>query len=156
MTDSTRRDTASRFIQATPSAIYDAFVTREAVAQWLPPDGATIEIQVFEPRAGGRVQMTLTFAAAPGKSTAHTDVVVGRFVELVPRQRIVQAFEFDAPDPAFAGTMAMRWELEAVEGGTVVTVIAEDVPAGISPADHEVGMHSSLAHLAAYVESQVP
>ncbi len=156
MTDSTRRDTASRFIKASPSKVYVAFVTREAVAQWLPPEGATMEVQVFEPRAGGRFQMTLTFASASGKSTAHTDVVVGRFVELVPRQRIVQAFEFDSPDPAFAGTMTMRWGLEAVEGGTVVTVIAEDVPVGISPADHEVGMYSSLAHLAAYVESQVP
>ncbi|OJV55208.1 MAG: hypothetical protein BGO36_09935 [Burkholderiales bacterium 68-10] len=98
--------------------------------------------------------MTLTFAAASGKSTANTDVVVGRFVELVPRQRIVQAFEFESSDPAFAGTMTMRWVLEAAEGGTNVTVIAENVPPGISPADHEVGMNSSLAHLAAYVESR--
>lgn len=152
MTDSMRRDTASRFIQASPSTIYDAFVTREAVAQWLPPDGATMEIQVFEPCAGGRFQMTLTFAVVPGKSTANTDVVLGRFVELEPRQRIVQAFEFDSPDPAFAGTMTMRWELEAAAGGTAVTVVAENVPPGISPADHEVGMNSSLANLARYVE----
>ncbi len=153
MTDSTmRRDAASRLIKASPSAIYDAFVTREAVAQWLAPRGATMEIQVFEPRAGGRFQMTLTFAAVPGKSTANTDVAVGRFVELVPQQRIVQAFEFDSPDPAFAGTMTMRWVLSAAGGGTSVTVTAENVPPGISQADHEIGMNSSLANLAAYVE----
>lgn len=111
-----------------------------------------MEIQVFEPRIGGRFQMTLIFASTPGKSTDNTDVVVGRFVDLVPRQRIVQAFEFDSPDPAFAGTMTMRWELESAAGGTVVTVVAESVPPGISQADHEAGMHSSLAHLAAYVE----
>ncbi|AIV47766.1 hypothetical protein X899_2948 [Burkholderia pseudomallei TSV 25] len=156
MTDSTvRRDTASRRIQASPAAVYAAFVTPEAVAQWLPPDGATMQIQVFEPRAGGRFRMTLTFASAPGKSTSNTDVVVGCFVELVPQQRIVQAFEFDSPDPAFAGTMTMRWDLEAVSGDTVVTVVAENVPPGISHADHEVGMNSSLAHLATYVESQI-
>jgi len=44
-----RRDAASRFIQASPAAIYDALVVREAVAQWLPPQGATMEIQAFEP-----------------------------------------------------------------------------------------------------------
>lgn len=98
-----RCDTASRLIKASPATIYDAFVPREAVAQWLPPQDATMEIQVFESCAGGRFQMTLTLAAAPGKSMAHTDVVVRRFVELVPQQRIVQAFEFNSPDPAFAG-----------------------------------------------------
>lgn len=147
-----RRDTASRLIKASPRAIYEAFVSREAVAKWLPPQGATMEVQTFEPWAGGRFQMTLTFAGIPGKSTANTDVVVGRFVELVPPQRIVQAFEFDSPDPAFAGTMTMRWALDASVGGTVVTVTAENVPAGISQADHEKGMGSSLANLAAYVE----
>ena len=149
-----RRDAASRHIKASPSAIYDAFVVREAVAQWLPPDGATMEIQVFEPRVGGRFRMTLIFASAPGKSTSNMDVVAGHFVELVPQQRIVQAFEFDSPDPAFAGTMTMRWVLEAVEGGTVVTVVADNVPRGISQAYHEIGMNSSLAHLAAYVDSR--
>lgn len=147
-----RRDTASRLIKASPRAIYEAFVSREAVAKWLPPQGATMDVQTFEPWAGGRFQMTLTFAGIPGKSTANTDVVVGRFVELVPPQRIVQAFEFDSPDPAFTGTMTMRWALDASVGGTVVTVTAENVPPGISPADHEKGMASSLANLAAYVE----
>ena len=147
-----RRDAASRLIRASRSAIYDAFVTREAVAKWLPPQGATMEIGVFEPRVGGQFQMTLTFAAAPGKSTANADVVVGRFVDLVPQERIVQAFEFASSDPAFAGTMTMRWVLEAVAGGTTVTVTAENVPAGINQADHEIGMNSSLANLAAFVE----
>jgi len=155
MTHSTgRRDTASRFIKASPRVIYGAFVTREVVAKWLPPQGATMEVQTFEPWVGGRFQMTLTFLGIPGKSTANTDVVVGRFVELVPPERIVQAFEFASPDPAFAGTMTMRWALESTTGGTVVTVTAENIPSGISRTDHEKGMASSLASLAAYVEAQ--
>lgn len=149
-----RRDMASQFIKASPALIYEAFVTPEAVATWLPPDGATMEIQVFEPRVGGRFQMTLTFASAQGKSTANTDRVVGRFLELVPQQRIVQAFEFDSPDPTFAGSMTMRWMLEKTEGGTTVDVVAENVPSGIPRADHEHGMRSSLAHLAAYLQSR--
>ncbi|MGE0290562.1 MAG: SRPBCC domain-containing protein [Bradyrhizobium sp.] len=75
-----------------------------------------------------------------------------RLFELLPQKRIVQAFEFASPDPAFAGTMTMRWALEPTEDGTLVTVAAENVPAGIDQADHEDGMRSSLAKLAAYVE----
>jgi uncharacterized protein YndB with AHSA1/START domain len=147
-----RRDTASRVIQASPRAIYDALMTREAVSAWLAPQGATLEVQAFEPRIGGQFRMTLTFAAAPGKSTADTDVVVGRFVDLEPQARVVQAFEFASADPAFAGTMTMTWTLRADAVGTIVTVAAENVPPGIDPAEHEAGMRSSLAHLAAYVE----
>jgi len=147
-----RRDTASRLVKAPASAIYDALTSREAVSTWLPPHDATMEVQAFEPRVGGRFRMTLTFAAAPGKSTANTDVVVGRFVDLVPRELVAQAFEFASADPAFAGTMTMTWTLQAVADGTIVTVMAEDVPSGIDREDHEAGMRSSLAHLAAYVE----
>ncbi len=147
-----RRDLASRLINASASTIYSALVKREAVEMWLPPEGATMQIQRFEPHVGGQFQVTLTFALAAGKSTNHTDVVVGRFVDLVPSQLVVQWFEFDSPDPAFAGRMSMRWILEPREGGTNVTVIAENVPSGIAQADHEVGLQSSLAQLAAYAE----
>lgn len=147
-----RRHTASRHIKTSPQAIYDAFLNRDALSKWLPPQGATGDIDVFEPRVGGRFRMTLTFESAPGKSSKNTDVVDGQFVDLVPGKRIVQAFEFVSDDPAFAGTMTMNWKLEAVSGGTSVTVVADDVPSGISRADHEVGMNSTLANLAAFVE----
>ena len=151
-----RCDSASRLIKAPPEAIYAAFVTREAVSKWLAPEGATLEVQAFEPQIGGQFRMTLTFAATPGKSTADTDVVVGRFVDLAPAERIVQAFEFDSADPAFAGTMTMTWTLLAVAHGTEVVVTARDVPPGISQSDHEAGMQSSLANLAAFVEAPPP
>ncbi|MDF3833242.1 SRPBCC domain-containing protein [Cupriavidus basilensis] len=156
MTPSTvRRDAASRLIKASPAAIYQAFVVREAMAKWSAPEGATMAIQVFEPRIGGRIQMTFTFASAPGKSTANAEVVVGSFVALVPQQRIVQMFECTSTDPTFAGMMTMPWVLEVAAGGTVVTVVAENVPSGISQTDHGIGMNSSLAHLAAYVQRVV-
>jgi hypothetical protein len=67
----------------------------------------------------------------------------------------VQAVEFASDASAFAGTMVMTWEVSAVEGGTRVT-ITEDVPDGISAADHAAGLASSLENLAHYVEGQVP
>ncbi|WP_408602502.1 SRPBCC domain-containing protein [Paraburkholderia guartelaensis] len=73
---------------------------------------------------------------------------------LLHRVSATEPFEFDSSDPAVAGTMTVRWVLEAAPGGTIATVIAENVPYGISQADHEIGMNSSLAHLAGYVESK--
>lgn len=147
-----RTHTASRRIGSTPDVIYAAFLDRDALSKWLPPEGATGRVDVLEPRVGGRFRVTLTFQAATGKSSENTDVVDGRFVDLVPGKRIVQAFEFVSDDPAFSGTMTMDWGLEAVVGGTDVTVVADDVPAGISKTDHEEGLASTLANLATFVE----
>lgn len=147
-----RRHTAARRMGSTPDAIYAAFLDRDAPSRWLPPEGATGHVDILEPRVGGRFRMTLTFQAATGKSSENTDVVDGRFVDLVPGKRIVQAFEFVSDDPAFAGKMTMNWSFVTTAGGTNVTVVADDVPAGISKADHEEGLASTLANLAAFVE----
>jgi hypothetical protein len=60
--------------------------------------------------------------------------------------------DFVSDDPAYAGTMTMTWQVTAVEAGTRVDIVAQDVPDGISPEDHAAGLASSLTNLAAYVE----
>ncbi len=150
-----RTDRASRIIHATPDAIYDAFVDPEAQARWLPPTGMTGRFDAFDARPGGRYRLTLTYTGAHaggGKSAAGADRVAGRFVELIPGERIVQTADFESDDPAFAGTMTMIWSLRPVAGGTEVTIEAFDVPEGISAEDHATGFASTLANLAAYVE----
>ncbi|WP_141589531.1 SRPBCC family protein [Myxococcus sp. AB056] len=151
-----RTDTASRVIAASPEALYRAFVEPEAVATWLPPEGMKGRIHAFEPRAGGMYRMTLSYDnadhTAHGKTSAHEDVVEGLFVELVPNECVVQRFEFESDDPAYAGTMTMTWTLTPVAGGTRVTVTCENVPEGIRQEDHIEGLTSTLANLAAYTE----
>lgn len=148
MAEHLRVDTASLIIAAPPETIYQAFVDRDALLAWLPPEGMTGEILEFEPRAGGAFRMALH-----GKSTEDTDVVNSEFAELVPGHRVVQLVKFKSDDPAFAGTMRMVWDLEPAPGGTRVIFLAEDVPEGISKEDHDVGLKSSLENLAAYVEA---
>lgn len=149
-----RTDTASRVVEASPRDVYAALVDRRALASWLPPQGMTGHFERFDARPGGSYRLVLTYSgptAGGGKATANSDVVEVRFVSLEPEVRVVQAVDFDSDDPAFAGTMTMTWELRAVEGGTAVEIVAEDVPDGISASDHAAGMASSLANLAAYV-----
>lgn len=151
-----RTDTGSRIIAAPPERVYAALVDPEALATWLPPEGMTGRFDRFDARPGGSYRLVLTYVdptGEPGKATADTDVVEARFVDIVPGVRVVQAVDFVADDPAYAGTMTMTWETTAVDTGTRVEIRADDVPDGISAQDHATGLASSLANLAAYVES---
>jgi uncharacterized protein YndB with AHSA1/START domain len=150
-----RTDTASRVIAAPLERVYAAFVDPDALIAWLPPEGMSGRFERFDARPGGSYRMVLTYAdasGAPGKATANSDIVEGRFLDVVPGARVVQAVDFVSDDPAHAGTMTMAWELTAVDAGTRVEIRADDVPDGISAEDHAAGLASSLANLAAYLE----
>lgn len=150
-----RTDSATRFIAASADVIYRAFVDPAAWPQWLPPDGMTGEIYEFDARVGGVYRMALTYRGDhpnAGKTFDDTDVVEGRFAELVPNDRVVQIVTFQSDDPAFAGEMRMTWSLSPAAGGTDVSIVAENVPSGISKADHDVGLRSALENLARFVE----
>lgn len=151
----TRTDTASRVIPASREEIFAALTNADALTAWLPPEGMTGRFDHFEPRPGGTYRLILTYADASigrGKTSAKTDIVEARFVDIVPGVRVVQAVDFVSEDPAYAGTMTMTWELTPVGDATCVEVRADHVPAGISAEDHSVGLRSSLAHLARYLE----
>lgn len=150
-----RTDIAERLVAAPPEDVFTALVDPEAVETWLPPTGMTGRIEQFDARPGGRYRLVLTYldaTAAPGKSTADSDVVTGTFTEITPGVRVVMAADFVSDDPAFAEPMLMTWEVQAVTGGTLVTMRAEQVPEPISPEAHVQGMTASLANLARYLE----
>jgi uncharacterized protein YndB with AHSA1/START domain len=150
-----RTDKASRVIAASPERVWAALVDPEALTAWLPPRGMTGRFERFDARSGGSYRMVLTYSdasGAPGKANAESDIVEARFVDIVPGERVVQAVDFVSDDPAYAGTMTMVWEVTAVDTGTCVDIVAEDVPDGISAEDHAAGLASSLTNLAAYLE----
>lgn len=150
-----RTDSASRLIMASPEIIYQAFVNPEALISWLPPKGMSGHIELFEPWEGGNYKMTLTYEldnAHAGKTSENTDITRGRFLEFVPGQRIVQSVNFDSKDPSFSGEMIQKWFLDPVSKGTKVTIVCENVPAGIQKEDHDIGLKSTLENLAAFTE----
>jgi uncharacterized protein YndB with AHSA1/START domain len=119
-----RVDAASRVIKASPRRIYEAFMDPKALVSWLPPKGMKAHIDTYESREGGIYQITLVYDepdhSAPGKTSEDSDVVRGRFLELIPNRRIVELVEFESADPAFAGEMKMTWTLTSVPEGTEV------------------------------------
>lgn len=151
-----RTDRATRVIAAPLDRVFVALVDRDALLAWLPPAGMTARFERFDPRPGGSYRLVLTYADSAdsrGKSSADSDIVDARYVDIVPNVHVIQAVDFVSDDPVFAGTMTMTWAVASVEGGTRVDITADDVPDGISADDHATGLASSLENLATYVET---
>lgn len=151
-----RTDTASRIIHASPQTIYRALPDPDAIVKWRPPVGMRGHVYAFDAREGGTFRMSFSFTDANhevrGKTSDDADVFEGRFVELVPDERVVELVEFVSDDPAFAGAMKITTSLKAAPDGTEVTIRCDNVPEGITPEDHAAGMTSTLSNLAAFTE----
>jgi uncharacterized protein YndB with AHSA1/START domain len=145
-----------RRIRASPEAVYRALVDAEAVAAWRVPDGMGAVVHEFDARVGGRFRVPLTYESPDrqGKSAGASDTYQGRFVELVPNERVVEELEFETSDPAFGGVMRVTTTLAGTESGTDVAILHQGVPAGVSPQDNALGTRMALDKLAALVESR--
>lgn len=150
-----RTDAASLLIHTDQARVFDALTREDALLAWLPPRGMHGRFERFDMREGGSFRLVLTYddaSAAPGKSTDDSDVSETRISALVAGERVVHEVEFESDDPALRGTMRMEWSLRRADGGTIVEIVARNVPAGIRARDHAEGLTSSLSNLAAYLE----
>src|SRR3984893_17892393 len=158
MTDAHARASTrnSKYIKATPEALYRAFTDPAALAVWLAPGDVIGEVHSLDDRVGGGYKMTRCYPSSEnifrGKTREREDRFTARFVELTPPRRIVEAITFDSVDPAFSGEMIMVVTFEAEDGGTTVSILFKDIPSGIRPEDNEAGTRLTLEKLARYVE----
>lgn len=146
-----RTDRSNIFAFASPEAVWAALTDPACVVRWLPPEGMTLTLDAWDPRPGGHLSLVLRYcdpSGAPGKTTANSDAVSGRFVEAEAPRRLVWVTRFDASGENFEGEMTMVWTLEPEAGGTRIRVEARDVPPGISAEDHAEGLSASLRQLA--------
>lgn len=149
-----RVDSASRIIQASPMDVHRAFAEPGAMERWIPPAGMVASMRRFDFREGGSYRMRLTYLdpqAGRGKTADDADEVEVRLVRIIEGERIEQEVVFVTEDPSLAGTMRMVWTFEAGTRGTLVTVRAENVPEGIRPEDHATGLNATLENLDAFL-----
>ena len=137
-----------RVLRAKPDRIYRAFLTADALARWLPPNGYTCKVEQFEPKPGGSFRMAFT-----NFSTGKRHAFGGRYLELMPDRRIRYTDRFD--DQALAGEMVTTVELNEVICGTEMTVVQEGIPELIPTALCYLGWQESLEHLARLVEPDI-
>ena len=142
-------------LKAPREIVYRALLDERAIATWMVPTGMTSHVHEFDAREGGSFRISLTYDAptGTGKTTAHTDTYHGRFVKLVPNEQVVEVAEFETTDPALRGEMTITLTLADAGGGTDVLAVHDGLPPGVPTADNEVGWRSSLAKLAALVET---
>ncbi|MEO8373966.1 MAG: SRPBCC domain-containing protein [Sphingomonas bacterium] len=100
----------SRIIKAPRAKLYAACLDPDMLARWRAPDRMSGVVHSFEAHVGGTYRMSLIYKASKrgtGKTSSNTDSFTGRFVELVPDEKIVESIAFESDDPAYAGTMTL-------------------------------------------------
>jgi uncharacterized protein YndB with AHSA1/START domain len=145
----------SRIINASREVLYRACLDPAAVAAWRRPASMKAHVHAFDAREGGVFRIALTYQspehAREGKTSDHVDIFQGRFIELIPYEKIVERITFEARDPKFAGEMTITTSFTDAGEGTRITILCEDIPPGVRPEDNEMGCEESLRNLAAFV-----
>lgn len=100
-------------VDATPETIFELLVAPEAHLRWM---GSEVDL---DPRPGGdyRVLVAGQFPA------------VGQFVEVVPNEKVVFTFGWDAPDnPVPPGSSTVQISLHPEDGKTLVRLVHRGLP----------------------------
>lgn len=138
-----------RVLRAAPERVYRAFLDADAMAKWLPPNGFTGKVHHLDAKVGGTYRMSFT-----NFSTGHSHSFGGKYLELVPHERIRHMNTFD--DPNLPGEMQTTITLKKVSCGTELNVVQESIPDGIPPEACCLGWQESFALLAKLVEADIP
>lgn len=141
--------TIHRVLRATPERVYRAFLDADAMCKWLPPNGFTGKVHQLNATIGGTYKMTFT-----NFTTGQRHTFGGKYLELVPNERICNTDVFD--DPNLPGTMKTTVTLKKVSCGTELNVTQEGIPDAIPLDGCYVGWQESLVLLAKLVEAEIP
>ena len=138
-----------RVVRTKPEKIYRAFLDADAMSKWFPPHGFTGKVHHIEAKVGGSFKMTFTnFTTTKGHSFG------GKFLELVPHERIRYTDKFD--DPNFPGEIQVTVTLKELSSGTEMHIVLEGVPDAIPAEACYLGWQESLSQLAQLVEPDIP
>lgn len=138
-----------RVLKTTPEKLYRAFQDADAMSKWLPPYGFTCHVDHLEAKVGGTFRMSFRNF---GTGSSHS--FGGKYLELVPNERIRYTDKFD--DPNLPGEMQVTVNLKKVSCGTELNIEQAGVPAVIPAEACYLGWQESLSQLAQLVEPEIP
>jgi uncharacterized protein YndB with AHSA1/START domain len=138
-----------RVIRAPVERVYRAFLDPDALVKWMPPHGFTGKVHHIDAEIGGTYKMSFT-----NFSTGQTHAFGGKYLELVPNQRIRNTDVFD--DPYLPGEMVTTVTLRKVSCGTELKIVQEGIPDAIPLEGCYLGWQESLTLLAQLVETEIP
>jgi uncharacterized protein YndB with AHSA1/START domain len=137
-----------RVLRAPPERVYRAFITPEAMAKWIPPNGFTATVHHMDVRVGGTFKMSFT-----NFTTQQSHSFGGDYLELVPNALLRYTDKFD--DPNLPGVIQVAVSLKAVSCGTELNIVQEGIPDVIPVEICYLGWQESLVMLAMLVEPEI-
>jgi uncharacterized protein YndB with AHSA1/START domain len=146
---STRTVRLHRVLKATPERLYRAFIDPDAMVKWMPPRGFTGKVHHIEPAVGGTYKMSFT-----NFTTGSSHSFGGRYLEVVPNERIRHTDRFD--DPNLPDEMIVSVSITPVSVGVELNITQENVPSVIPLEACYLGWQESLEALAQLVEVEIP
>ena len=137
-----------RVLTTSPEKVYRAFLESDAFAKWLPPNGFACTVHHLEAQVGGSHRMSFrNFTTGNGHSFG------GRYLELVPNERLRYTDKFD--DPNMPGEMTVTIILKKVLVGTELSIVQDGVPDVIPVEACYLGWQESLENLKRLVEPDI-
>jgi uncharacterized protein YndB with AHSA1/START domain len=137
-----------RVLTAKPEKVYRAFLEPDAMAKWLPPNGFTATMHHSDPTVGGSYKMSFR-----NFTTGHSHSFGGRYLELVPHERLRYTDVFE--DPNLPGEIQVTVTLRKVSVGTEISIVQEGLPDVIPIEACYLGWQQSLRNLAKLVEPEI-
>lgn len=138
-----------RVLKTSPEKLYKAFLDADAIAKWLPPHGFTCKVHHMDTKVGGTYKMSFS-----NFSTGKSHSFGGKYLELVPGEKIRYSDKFD--DPNLAGEMQTTIVLKKVFCGTEMEIEQNGIPDVIPAEACYLGWQESLMLLAQLVEAEIP
>jgi uncharacterized protein YndB with AHSA1/START domain len=138
-----------RVLKSTPEKTYKAFLDADALVKWMSPYGFTSKVHSIDAKVGGGFRMSFT-----NFGTGHSHSFGGKYLELVPNEKLRYTDKFD--DPNMPGEMTVTVTIKKVVCGVDLNIIQEGIPAAIPVEMCYLGWQESLAQLANVVEPDIP
>jgi uncharacterized protein YndB with AHSA1/START domain len=137
-----------RVLATKPDKVYRAFIEPDAMAKWLPPKGYACTVHQMDAKVGGTYKMSFR-----NFTTGQRHSFGGKYVELVPNERLRYTDKFD--DPNMPGEIQVTVALKPVSVGTELNIVQEGLPDVIPPDACYLGWQDSLQNLARLVEPEI-
>lgn len=138
-----------RVLRSKPERVYRAFLEADALVKWMPPHGFTATVHQLDARVGGTYKMSFK-----NFTTGNSHSFGGKYLELVPNERIRHTDIFD--DPNLPGEIQVTVTIKPVLVGVDLQIVQEGIPDVIPVEACYQGWQESLVLLAQLVEPEIP
>ncbi len=131
----------SRHIKASPKAVYDAWLSADAISRWMGPMPNEAQVKTFEPEVNGTYRITMV----GGENKEY--IVGGTFKELDEPHKIVMTWQWEHsmedinPETLITVTFAEK------DGGTQMDFLQENMASEDSVKHHTDGWGPSFDKL---------